>query len=74
MANAVASNPAVTLLNEQEAAARLRLSVRTMQLWRRTGNGPRYAKLGSAVRYSPADLDRWLAERTVNNTAQAGTA
>jgi predicted DNA-binding transcriptional regulator AlpA len=48
------------LLTECEASAALGLSVRTLQKWRLCGRGPRFLKLGSAVRYDPADLDRFI--------------
>jgi excisionase family DNA binding protein len=63
------TNPAPALLNEREAAAYLNLSHRTLQAWRVRGGGPAYIKLGANVRYRPADLDTWLAERTRANTA-----
>lgn len=56
---------AATRLDEHEAAAYLGgdppLSVRTLQKWRSLGYGPRYYKLGAAVRYAVADLDAFLA-------------
>jgi len=55
--------------DERQAAAYLNLSPRTLQAWRRRGDGPRYLKLGAAVRYDRADLDAWLSERLRANTA-----
>jgi excisionase family DNA binding protein len=55
--------------DERQAARYLNLSPRTLQAWRRKGDGPRYLKLGAAVRYDRADLDAWLEERTRANTA-----
>ena len=63
------TNPASALLNEREAADFLSLSYRTLQAWRVRGGGPQFIKLGSNVRYRPADLDAWLAARTRSNTA-----
>lgn len=48
------------VLTEREASERLGLSVRTLQKWRLLGRGPRYLKLGQAVRYDPDDLDAFL--------------
>jgi excisionase family DNA binding protein len=45
------------LLTTAEAAGRLGLSPRTLEKWRSNGNGPRYRKLGAAVRYRVADLE-----------------
>lgn len=44
-------------LTTQEAADLLSLSKRTLETWRITGNGPRYYKLGRAVRYSVIELE-----------------
>jgi hypothetical protein len=49
------------LLNEHEAADRLNLSVRTLQQWRWAKCGPDFIKLESAVRYSEADLETFIA-------------
>jgi predicted DNA-binding transcriptional regulator AlpA len=46
-------------LNEQQAAARLGLSPKTMKNWRCRGVGPGYLRLGSAVRYHQEALDAW---------------
>jgi hypothetical protein len=44
------------LLNEHEAAEILGLSVKTLRRWRWAREGVAWIKLGSAVRYAPADL------------------
>ena len=45
------------LVDEREAAAILRASVRTLRNWRWRGDGPRYRKLGKRlVRYARTDL------------------
>ena len=49
------------LLKEGAAAAILNVEVTTLRRWRWAGKGPRFVKLGSAVRYQdaiPAFLDR----------------
>ncbi len=52
------------LLTTVEAAEYLRLSPRTLEDMRVTGNGPRYYKLGpgkrSKVVYRREDLETWL--------------
>jgi len=50
----------VRLLNEYDVADIFRLSVATMRHWRLTGNGPKWLKLGSAVRYEPVEVERWM--------------
>jgi predicted DNA-binding transcriptional regulator AlpA len=59
-----ASEPAVALAVPEAAAARLlSLSPRTLWGLRRKGDGPRHARIGGSIRYSVAELHRWLAER-----------
>ncbi len=50
----------MTLLNTNEAACYVKLSRRTLEKKRLTGGGPRFIKLGRAVRYSMDDLDDWI--------------
>ena len=51
----------MSLLNEQEAAARLNLSPKTLTRWRWKGIGPAYVKVGArAVRYREEDLEAFL--------------
>jgi predicted DNA-binding transcriptional regulator AlpA len=59
------------LLNEVEAANLLNLNVRTLQAWRCRGGGPKYRKLGRTVRYSPVDIEHWLAEKTRSHTSES---
>ncbi|HXW22032.1 MAG TPA: helix-turn-helix domain-containing protein [Rhodomicrobium sp.] len=58
------------ILTESEASKILKLSPRTLQAWRVSGNGPRFHSLGRAVRYRRADLDDWLASRSRTSTSQ----
>ena len=44
------------LINETEAARILDLSVKTLRRWRWAGQGPRFVKVGTCVRYAVADL------------------
>ena len=39
--------------------------VKTLANWRSAGRGPRWSKLGGAVRYCGSDLNAWLAETLV---------
>ena len=43
-------------VNENQAAEFLGVSVRTLQAWRIRGGGPRYCKIGRAVRYRRGEL------------------
>lgn len=59
------------ILNTREAAAYTRLARPTLERFRLTGEGPRYAKLGGAVRYRRRDLDAWLESRLVTSTSDS---
>jgi excisionase family DNA binding protein len=63
------------LLSTREVAARLGVSVRTVQDWRYRGGGPPGVALGrKTVRYSQAELERWLAEKREQEAARDGAA
>lgn len=55
-------------LNTHEAAAFLNLSPGTLEVWRCTGRGPSYAKLGKRVIYDIADLEYFVSSRKVLTT------
>lgn len=57
-------------LTVEEAAAFLMLSVKTLEAWRRLGKGPRFLKLGRAVRYTTDALETFIYARTVRNSAE----
>lgn len=60
------------LLTEKQVAEKMELSQRTLQAWRRTGNGPPFVKLGNAVRYIDGDLDAWIDEQVRRSTSDSG--
>jgi hypothetical protein len=60
------------LLDETRAAELLDLRVKTLRRWRWAGKGPRFVKLGSAVRYRPSDLDEFIAAGQRTSTSDAG--
>jgi predicted DNA-binding transcriptional regulator AlpA len=43
-----------------ETAAHLGLSIPTLARWRMEGVGPRYRKLGGAVRYTRGDIEAYI--------------
>jgi len=47
-------------MTDRQAAERLGLAAQTLRNYRFQGRGPKYLKLGRAVRYRPSDLDDWL--------------
>lgn len=55
-------------LMTKEAARILRVSHRTLEDWRLTGTGPRFAKLNRRVVYRRQDLLAFLDERMRLNT------
>ena len=59
-------------LTNDEAAAFLKLSPRTLEKSRVLGTGPRFRKFGRRVIYDVADLVSWSNERVFDRTAQAG--
>jgi hypothetical protein len=66
----IATDPDAAL-NENRAAEFLGVSVRTLQAWRVRGGGPRYCKIGRAVRYQRRSLVSFQQEHTVSSTTEA---
>ena len=56
-------NAVDTLLNEHDVARITALSVASVRRWRLLRLGPRYLKIGAAVRYAPKDISAWLESR-----------
>lgn len=65
---AAAAQPQRYLTND-EAAAHLRLSPRTLEKQRVIGGGPRFRKFGRRVMYAVADLDAWADQRSFEATS-----
>ena len=52
------------LLNEHDVARITGLSVASVRRWRLFQHGgPKYLKIGAAVRYKPEDVSAWLESR-----------
>ena len=60
------------LLHEAEAAKILSVKVSTLRRWRWAGEGPRFLKIGAAVRYDPQELKDDLAGRVRSSTSDPG--
>lgn len=60
-------------VDEVAAASITGISVSSLQKMRVKGDGPAYAKLGNRVRYRVSDLDAYIAQRIVANTASMPT-
>jgi len=67
-----ARSTAMQLLDQREAAKRLRLSERTLERLRLQGGGPQFVKAGRSVRYRETDLEAWIAQRVVSSTSAMG--
>jgi predicted DNA-binding transcriptional regulator AlpA len=61
--NSVANERLQSLLNEFEVARITGLSVASVRRWRLFRRGPKYLKIGAAVRYKPEDISAWLESR-----------
>ena len=57
------ANTLQNLLTENDVARIIGLSVASVRRWRLLHQGPRYLKLGAAVRYKPEDISAWLESR-----------
>jgi predicted DNA-binding transcriptional regulator AlpA len=57
------ANTIATLLNEHDVARITGLSVASVRRWRLLRQGPKYIKIGAAVRYKPEDVAGWLESR-----------
>ena len=61
---------ATMFLSTPQAAERIGLSPRTLEQYRRAGEGPVFHRFGCLVRYLGADLDAWAAARHRITTAE----
>ncbi|MFW7268629.1 helix-turn-helix transcriptional regulator [Gluconacetobacter sp. Hr-1-5] len=70
--NLPAHSDDVRVYSERQASEFLGLSGRTLQNWRRTGDGPPYVQLSERrVGYTHAALRAWVASRSVRSTSDA---
>jgi hypothetical protein len=65
--------PGVTLVSARRAAEVLGLSPRTLANWRWRGGecGPRFVKLGRAIRYDLQELLAFIEQNRVSSTSEA---
>jgi len=68
------SSPPIIWCDTKGAADYIGVSPKTLEHWRRTGGGPRYAKAGRRCLYRYDWLDQWLESRSVTSTAEARLA
>ena len=75
MSDQIAIETTRRLLKEDEAAQILSLEVATLRRWRWSGRGPRFIKLGGAVRYDPTDVQAFIdAQRRESTSDQSAAA
>ena len=56
-------------LTDIEVARRLGVSRFTLRAWRLKGHGPKFLKMGRAVRYRPEDVDEYERQALVETQA-----
>jgi predicted DNA-binding transcriptional regulator AlpA len=64
-------NAVENLLNEHDVARVTALSVASVRRWRLLGIGPKYIKIGAAVRYRYEDIVAWLQCRPTGGGREA---
>lgn len=52
------------LLTTAQLSRYLQTAEKTLRQWRWSGQGPRFVKVGRAVRYRPEEVEAWLSEQT----------
>lgn len=63
---------AATHLNQIELAVRWRISHRTLERWRWTGEGPKFLKVGGRVVYRLADIEEYEQMMIRSSTSDSG--
>jgi predicted DNA-binding transcriptional regulator AlpA len=58
-------------LTTKQAAIQVGLSASQLAKLRVYGTGPRFLKMGKAVRYDPRHLDEWVASKCRSSTSEA---
>lgn len=66
------SRQSTTVLDTRAAAAFLGVSARTLEGFRVRGGGPRFVKIGGAVRYRLASLEDFLRQQERASTSDSG--
>ena len=58
------------LLDSNQLAAWLGVSIATLNAWAYEGRGPAFVKVGRQRRYRRETVDRWLDEQTVETASR----
>lgn len=61
-------------LTETQLAERWAISRKTLQAWRLRGDGPRFMRIGTAIRYMLSDITAYEAANTHNSTASVSAS
>jgi Helix-turn-helix domain len=56
-------------LTPKEVTYEYGFSIRTLEYWRKTGYGPRFAKVGRKILYSRSAIEEWLASKDYGSTS-----
>lgn len=59
----------MAFLTTEAAAEKLTVKKSTLEAWRCRGGGPRFVKIGRAVRYREQDLDNFVESSVRDNTS-----
>ena len=59
-----------SLVTETQTAELLNISIRTLQAWRIKLTGPRFVRVGRAIRYRRSDLLAWIEANTVGHASR----
>jgi len=57
-------DPEHTFLTPEELADSLDVKLSRVTGWRKSGDGPKFVKLGKTVKYKVAAVDAWMDENT----------
>ncbi len=61
--------PGLALLTTEQAAKELTVSAGYLHKLRVTGGGPKFVRMGRAIRYRAADLLEWVNDRAAKSTS-----
>jgi hypothetical protein len=64
------AEPSIRHFSQLELADRWRISHRTLERWRWSGEGPRFVKIGGRVVYRLQDIEQFEADQLRRSTAE----
>ncbi|MCP5246083.1 MAG: helix-turn-helix domain-containing protein [Burkholderiales bacterium] len=64
----------ICALTEAQLAERWSISRKTLQAWRLRGGGPRFVRIGSAIRYMLSDITAYEAANTHSSTTSVASS